>query len=131
MYIFFFQRETTLRFVSGCYTFITLQSRRGPVQGQNRVFPVYFSHTGKNLFSLQGSQVMKTSFSLWEKVHRENPVFITGMGLQCRYLELSLLRVWLFVCLLLELFGTLLTAITDKEFCLNKIKYSFLKIWKI
>ena len=26
---------------------------------------------------------MKTGFSLWEKVHRENPVFITGMGLQC------------------------------------------------
>ena len=61
----------------------TLQSRTGPVQGQNGVFSVYFSHTGKNLFSLQGSQVMKTGFSLWEKVHRENPVFITGMGLQC------------------------------------------------
>ena len=28
--------------------------------------------------------VMKTGFSLWEKLHRENPVFITGMGLQCR-----------------------------------------------
>ena len=25
---------------------------------------------------------MDTSFSLWEKVYRENPVFITGMGLQ-------------------------------------------------
>ena len=60
-----------------------LQSRTGPVHGQNRVFPVYFSHTGKNLFSLQGSQVMKTGFSLLGKVHREIPVFITGMGLQC------------------------------------------------
>ena len=26
---------------------------------------------------------MKTSFSLLEILHRENPVFITGMGLQC------------------------------------------------
>ena len=26
---------------------------------------------------------MKTGFSLGEKLHRENPVFITGMGLQC------------------------------------------------
>ena len=60
-----------------------LQSRTGPVQGQNRVFPVYFSHTGKNLFSLQGSQVIKTGFSLWEKLHREIPVIITRMGLQC------------------------------------------------
>ena len=41
----------------------TLQSRTGPVQGQNGVFSVYFSHTGKNLFSLQGSQVMDTGFS--------------------------------------------------------------------
>ena len=62
-----------------------------PVQGQNRVFPVYFSHTGINLFSLQGSQVMKTGFSLLGKVHRENPVFITGMGLQCKHDSLSLL----------------------------------------
>ena len=55
----------------------TLQSRTGPVQGQNR-----------------GSQVMATGFSLFGKVHRENPVLITGMGLQCRYsgwaLELDL-----------------------------------------
>ena len=29
--------------------------------------------------------VMKTGFSLWEKLHRENPIFITGMGLQCTY----------------------------------------------
>ena len=60
----------------------SLQSRTGPVQGQNRDFPVYFSHTGKNLFSLQGSQVIETGFSLLGKVHREFPVFITGMGLQ-------------------------------------------------
>ena len=63
--------------------FTPLQSRTGPVQGQNRDFPVYFSHTGKNLFSLQGSQVIETGFSLFGKVHREFPVFITGMGLQC------------------------------------------------
>ena len=62
---------------------LSLQSRTGPVQGQDRVFPVYFSHTGKNLFTLAGIPVMKTGFSLLGKVHRENPVFITGMGLQC------------------------------------------------
>ena len=27
---------------------------------------------------------MKTGFSLLEILHRENPVLITGMGLQCR-----------------------------------------------
>ena len=27
---------------------------------------------------------MKTDFSLLGKTYRENPVFITGMGLQCR-----------------------------------------------
>ena len=34
------------------------------------------------LFSLQGSQVMETGFSLLGKVHRENPVVTIGMGLQ-------------------------------------------------
>ena len=48
-------------------------------------------------FSLQGNSVfitgnpvliawipvIKTGFSLWEFPHRENPVFITGIGLQC------------------------------------------------
>ena len=63
----------------------TLQSRTGPVQGQYRVFPVYFSHAGKTLFSLQGFQVMTTGFSLLGKVHREIPVFLTGVGLQCTY----------------------------------------------
>ena len=48
-----------------------LQSRTGLVKGQNRDFPVKFSHTGKNLFSLQGFPCEK------------NPVFITGMSLQC------------------------------------------------
>ena len=38
-----------------------LQSRTGPVQGQNRVFPVYFSHTGKNLFSSPGNPVRKNT----------------------------------------------------------------------
>ena len=64
-----------------------MQSRTGPVQGQNRDFPVYFFPTGKNLFSLAGIPVMKTGFSLLGKVHRENPVFITGMGLQCTYFK--------------------------------------------
>ena len=62
----------------------TLQSLTGPVQGQNRDFPVKFSHTWKNFFSLQGTPFLITGISLWEKLHRENPVFITGKGLQCR-----------------------------------------------
>ena len=65
----------------------TLQSLTGSVQGQNRDFPVYFFPTGKNLFSLAGIPVMKTGFSLLGKVHRENPVFITGMGLQCSHFQ--------------------------------------------
>ena len=67
----------------------SLQSRTWPVQGQNRVFPMHFSHTGKNLFTLAGIPVMKTGFPLLGKVHRENPVFITGMGLQCRHIDSS------------------------------------------
>ena len=51
----------------------------GPEQG----FPfVVFPHR-ENLFSVAGIPVMKTGFSLLEILHRENPVFITGMGLQC------------------------------------------------
>ena len=57
----------------------TLQSRTGPVQGQKRNFPVKFSHTGKNIFSLQGTPFLITGISLWKKLHKENPVFITGM----------------------------------------------------
>ena len=51
-----------------------------PVQCQIRDFPVKFSHTGKNLYSLQGTPFLITGISLWEKLHRENPVFITGKG---------------------------------------------------
>ena len=36
-----------------------------------------------NPILIAGIPVMKTGFFLWEKLHRENPVFITGMGLQC------------------------------------------------
>ena len=31
---------------------------------------------------------MKTGFSLLENLHRENPVLITGMGLQCNHLTI-------------------------------------------
>ena len=55
--------------------YATLQSRTGPVQGQNRDFPVYFFHTGKNLFSLQGSKVMKTDFSLYGNTIQGKPCF--------------------------------------------------------
>ena len=84
-----------------CSIFPTLQSRTWPVQGQNRVFPVYFSHTGKILVSLQGSQVMDTGFDLWVKVHREksvNPIII-----------------WL--CLLFTIL-TQLISVSIKWFCL-------------
>ena len=40
--------------------FYSLQSYTGPVQWQNRIFPEYYFHTGKNLFSIQGSQVSIT-----------------------------------------------------------------------
>jgi hypothetical protein len=43
---------------------LTLQSLTGSLQGESRVFPVKFSHTGKNLFSLHGTPAMKTGFSL-------------------------------------------------------------------
>jgi hypothetical protein len=49
-----------------------------PLQGQYSI-----STKGKSC-SLAGIPVMKTGFSLLEILHRENPVFITGMGLQCR-----------------------------------------------
>ena len=60
----------------------SLQFLTGSLQGENRGFPVKFFHTGKNLFSIHGTPAMKTGFSLWEKLHMENLVFITGMGLQ-------------------------------------------------
>ena len=63
-------------------TLPTLQSLTGPEQGQNRVFPVEYFHTGKILFSLAGIPVMKTGLSLMEILYRETPVFITGIGLQ-------------------------------------------------
>ena len=63
-----------------------LQSRTGPVQGQNRVFPVKFSSHGETcfhyrepLYSLQGPCFHYRDFSV-RKLHRENPVFITGNG---------------------------------------------------
>ena len=63
-----------------------LQSRTGPGQGQNRVFPVYFFHMEKPVFitgepfSHCRDPVFITGISLLEKIHRENPVFITGNG---------------------------------------------------
>ena len=35
---------------------------------------------------------MKTDFSLWEILDRENPAFITGMGLQCVAVEKKIIR---------------------------------------
>ena len=61
--------------------FLIIQSRTGPVQGQNRDFPVYFSRTGKNLFSLQGSQLMKAGFSLCGNTTQGNPCSGPVLGL--------------------------------------------------
>ena len=49
--------------------FTALQSRTGPVQGQNRVFLVYFSHTGKPCFHYRdGFAVYDIEYlrSLWK-----------------------------------------------------------------
>ena len=68
----------------------TLQSRTGPVQGQNRVFPAKFFSQEKNLFALQGTPflVAGTLFSLQgfpcEKNFTGKTLFsLQGMGLQC------------------------------------------------
>ena len=72
VFIFFFMFFASLRFVNTYIYFrnmTAMQSRTGPVQGQNRDFPVYFSHTGKNLFTLAGIPVMKTGLqSLWLEI---------------------------------------------------------------
>ena len=39
----------------------------------------------------------RTGFSLWEILHRENPVFITGMGLQCKMVLQSVFKKVLYV----------------------------------
>ena len=65
------------------YTAIPYRASTGPKQGFPCVAVLEYFHTGKNLFSLAGIPVMKTGFSLLEILHRENPVLITGMGLQC------------------------------------------------
>ena len=62
-----------------------------PVQGQYRArtgFSLWSFPHRKNLFSLQGTPVFIagtpvfiTGISLWEKLHKENPLFITGNGI--------------------------------------------------
>ena len=42
----------------------SMQSLTGSLQGENRVFPVNLTHTGKNLFSLHVIPAMKTGLSL-------------------------------------------------------------------
>ena len=55
---------------------------RNPLQGQ------YLARTG-----------IPANGNRWEKVHRENPVFITGMGLQCspnfNFCSINLITAWL------------------------------------
>ena len=52
-----------------------LQSLTWSLQGENRVFPVKFSHTGKNLFSLHGTPAMNEN--------RLFPVRKTSQGKPC------------------------------------------------
>ena len=49
---------------------------------------------------IAGIPVMKTGFPLWEFPHKENPLLITGIGLQCsrpRYLATSSLKKFFFM----------------------------------
>ena len=62
-------------------TAIPHRASTGPEQG----FPcVVFPHKEKPVF-IAGFPVDKNMFSLLEILHRGNPVFVTGMGLQCPY----------------------------------------------
>ena len=64
-------------FFSRCGTYVakdTLQSRTGPVQGKNRVFPVYFSHTGKTCFHYRVPRWWQQVFPCWEK-YTGKPLF--------------------------------------------------------
>ena len=56
-----------------------LQSRTGPVQGQNRVF----AHREKPALISWNPCKWKQVFLCEKKLHREHPVFITGLDFQC------------------------------------------------
>ena len=78
VYLVFFLNQKKERKENSLHYWTSMMSQH------RKPHPLMKNLTGKILFSLQGSQLMQTGFSLWEKVHRENPVFNTGMGLQCR-----------------------------------------------
>ena len=66
-----------------------LQSRTGPVQGQNRVFPVKLFSQGETcfhyrepLYSLQGPCFHYRDFSVRKTSHRKPCFQIQGIGLQ-------------------------------------------------
>ena len=68
------------------YTAIPYRASTGPEQG----FPCEVFHTGKNLFSLQGTPVLIagtpvfiTGISLWENFTGKTLFLLQGMGLQC------------------------------------------------
>ena len=73
------QQNFYLIYLKLVFTAIPYRASTGPEKG----FPcVVFPHREKPVF-LAWIPVMKTGFSLLEILRRENPVFITGMGLQC------------------------------------------------
>ena len=68
------------------HTAILYRASTGPEQG----FPCEVFHTGKNLFSLQGTPVLIagtpvfiTGISLWENFTGKTLFSLQGMGLQC------------------------------------------------
>ena len=63
----------------------TLQSRTGPVQGQNRVFLVYFSHTG---FPVDGNRFFPVGNTTQGKPYFH---YRAGMGLQCTQMIKSIM----------------------------------------
>jgi hypothetical protein len=86
----------------GRYTAILYRASTGPVQGQNRDFPVKFSHTGKNLFSLQGilfslqgfpceqNFTGKTLFSLQGRVCSLVNVTVVVVPNQCFFVKVEI-----------------------------------------
>ena len=85
----FFEKTNGRTSINDVRFYGTLQSRTGPVQGQNRVFPVKFFSQGKTCFHYRGT--LFSLFSLFllqgfpsEKNFTGKTLFsLQGMGLQC------------------------------------------------
>ena len=102
---------------------------------ENSIFPMRKFSQGKPVFItgnpvlIAGIPVMKTGFPLWEFPHKENPLLITGIGLQCsrpRYLATSSLKKF-FLCIinvfLLSCLNTFLQRIIFHFPCMKAIYF--------